>query len=56
MFYVIPSHLSSDDIPLVKRIEYLARGVMCIRSDTVGFSAQNGVFLKDLEDKVFLKL
>lgn len=42
----------SNKIPLVQRIEYLARAVMCMRSDTVGYSAHNGVLLKNLEDKL----
>lgn len=42
----------STKIPLAQRIEYLARAVMCMRSDTVGYSAHNGVLLKNLEDKL----
>lgn len=42
----------SNDIPLVQRIEYLARAVMCMRNDGVGYSITNGVLLKELEDKV----
>lgn len=42
----------SDAIPLVQRIEYLARAVMCMRNDGVGYSISNGVLLKELEDKV----
>lgn len=41
-----------EGLTLVKRIEYLARAVMCMRSDAVGYSANNGVLLKNLEDKV----
>ncbi|KFB48176.1 AGAP007999-PA-like protein [Anopheles sinensis] len=41
-----------DSIDLLRRIEYLARAVMCMRSESVGFSAHNGVLLKDLEDKL----
>lgn len=44
--------MNSDTIPLQQRIEYLARAVMCMRSDTVGSSVNNGVLLRDLEDKL----
>lgn len=43
-------------LPLTQRIEYLARAVMCMRSDAVGYSASNGVLLKNLEDKVWLRV
>lgn len=39
-------------IPLLQRIEYLARAVMCMRSDQVGYAPQLGVFLRELEDKI----
>lgn len=39
-------------VPLTQRIEYLVRAVMCMRSDAVGYSAGNGMLLKNLEDKV----
>ncbi|XP_035777971.1 nuclear pore complex protein Nup154-like [Anopheles albimanus] len=39
-------------IRLSKRIEYLARAVMCMRSESAGFTAHNGVLLKELEDKL----
>ncbi|XP_055921871.1 nuclear pore complex protein Nup154 [Eupeodes corollae] len=42
----------SENIPLVQRIEYLARAVMCMRNDGVGYSTVNGILLKDLEDKL----
>lgn len=42
----------SDSIPIEQRIEYLARAVMCMRNDGVGYSITNGVLLKELEDKV----
>lgn len=42
----------SNSVQLTQRIEYLARAVMCMRSDSVGYSAHNGVLLKNLEDKV----
>ncbi|XP_058986335.1 nuclear pore complex protein Nup154 isoform X2 [Musca domestica] len=41
-----------DEIPLQQRIEYLARAVMCMRNDGVGYSITNGVLLKELEDKL----
>lgn len=44
--------VQSDAIPLIQRIEYLGRAVMCMRSDTIGYSANNGFLLKNLEDKV----
>lgn len=44
----------NDQVNLEQRIEYLARAMMCMRSDSVGYSAHNGVFLKELEDKVSL--
>jgi len=37
---------------LLQRIEYLARAVMCMRSDQVGYAPHLGVFLRDLEDKI----
>lgn len=43
-------------IPLQQRIEYLARAVMCMRNDCVGYSITNGVLLKELEDKVIFLL
>ncbi|XP_052892720.1 nuclear pore complex protein Nup154 isoform X2 [Anopheles moucheti] len=46
------ANFASDSINLQQRIEYLARAVMCMRSESVGFSAHNGVLLKDLEDKL----
>ncbi|CAG9806092.1 unnamed protein product [Chironomus riparius] len=44
--------LHSEKIPLSKRIEYLARAVMSMRSDTVGYSSHHGEMLRDLEDKL----
>lgn len=44
--------MQSNSISLAQRIEYLARAVMCMRCDTVGYSAHNGILLKNLEDKV----
>lgn len=37
---------------LSERIEYLARAVMCMRSDNVGYATSNGISLKDIEDKL----
>lgn len=31
---------------------YLARSVMCMKSDKIGYAPQYGVFLRELEDKV----
>ncbi|KAJ4448862.1 hypothetical protein ANN_00253 [Periplaneta americana] len=39
-------------VTLLQRIEYLARAVMCMRSDQVGYAPQLGVFLRELEDKI----
>ncbi|KAJ6646130.1 Nuclear pore complex protein [Pseudolycoriella hygida] len=44
--------MQSEAIPLNQRIEYLSRAVMCMRSDTIGYSANNGFLLKNLEDKL----
>lgn len=41
-----------NNIDLDQRIEYLARSVMCMRNECVGYSVSNGVLLKELEDKV----
>lgn len=42
----------NSELQLTERIEYLARAVMCMRSETNGYSASNGVALIDIEDKV----
>ncbi|KAH8413233.1 hypothetical protein KR009_009074 [Drosophila setifemur] len=42
----------SENIALEQRIEYLVRAVMCMRNDNVGSSITNGIFLKELEDKL----
>lgn len=44
--------MPSNAISLGQRIEYLARAVMCMRCDSVGYSSHNGILLKNLEDKV----
>lgn len=45
----------SENITLDVRIDYLVRAVMCMRNETVGSSITNGIFLKELEDKVRLQ-
>ncbi|XP_024941469.1 nuclear pore complex protein Nup154 isoform X2 [Cephus cinctus] len=40
------------DMPLSQRVEYLARAVVCMRSDQAGYAPRLGVFLRELEDKV----
>lgn len=45
----------SENITLDVRIDYLVRAVMCMRNETVGSSITNGIFLKELEDKVRLR-
>lgn len=42
----------NSDLKLADRIEYLARAVMCMRSESNGYSANTGVSLVDIEDKV----
>lgn len=44
--------LPNNRLNLGERIEYLARAVMCMRSDPAGYSVTNGVLLKNIEDKV----
>lgn len=44
--------LPNNNLSLAERIEYLARAVMCMRSDPAGYSANSGVLLKNIEDKV----
>lgn len=44
--------MPTDSIDLAKRIEYIARAVMSMRSDTIGYSVHHGEFLRDLEDKL----
>lgn len=39
-------------ITLKERLAYLARAIMCMRSDKVGYAPYLGVFLRDLEDKM----
>ena len=41
-----------SSLTLVQRFEYLARAVMCLRSDQVGCAPQLGVFLRELEDMI----
>lgn len=40
------------DVPLSQRVEYLARAVVCMRSDQAGYAPYLGIFLRELEDKV----
>ncbi|KAH8377789.1 hypothetical protein KR093_007134, partial [Drosophila rubida] len=42
----------TENINLDVRIDYLVRAVMCMRNETVGSSITNGIFLKELEDKL----
>ncbi|XP_034940368.1 nuclear pore complex protein Nup155 [Chelonus insularis] len=41
-----------SDVSLSQRVEYLARAVVCMRSDQAGYAPYLGVFLRELEDKV----
>ncbi|XP_072403168.1 nuclear pore complex protein Nup154 [Diabrotica undecimpunctata] len=43
---------SGINIPLKERLAYLARSIMCMRSDKIGYAPYLGVFLRDLEDKL----
>lgn len=40
------------EISLSQRVEYLARAVVCMRSDQTGYAPYLGVFLRELEDKL----
>ena len=40
------------EISLSKRVEYLARAVVCMRSDQTGYAPYLGIFLRELEDKL----
>ncbi|EDV98990.1 GH13295 [Drosophila grimshawi] len=42
----------SENISLDVRIDYLVRAIMCMRNEKVGSSITNGIFLKELEDKL----
>ncbi|XP_012260855.2 nuclear pore complex protein Nup155 [Athalia rosae] len=42
----------SSDVPLSQRVEYLARAVVCMRSDQVGYAPYLGIYLRELEDNV----
>lgn len=49
--YYLP--LSSTDIPLRTRIEYLSRAIMCAKSSAMhSGSASEGEFLHELEEKM----
>ncbi|XP_012285460.1 nuclear pore complex protein Nup155 [Orussus abietinus] len=41
-----------SELSLPQRIEYLARAVVCMRSDQAGYAPHLGIFLRELEDKV----
>ncbi|XP_011350489.1 nuclear pore complex protein Nup155 isoform X2 [Ooceraea biroi] len=41
-----------SDVSLAKRVEYLARAVVCMRSDQTGYAPYLGIFLRELEDKL----
>ncbi|XP_014205239.1 nuclear pore complex protein Nup155 [Copidosoma floridanum] len=43
---------TGTEITLPQRVEYLARAVVCMRSDEAGYAPHLGVFLRELEDKV----
>lgn len=42
----------STNVTLKERLAYLARAIMCMRSDKNGYAPYLGVFLRDLEDKM----
>lgn len=44
--------MHSNSLSIDQRYEYLARAVMCMRNSNVGSASQNGILLKDLEDKL----
>ncbi|XP_077271412.1 nuclear pore complex protein Nup154 isoform X2 [Temnothorax americanus] len=41
-----------SETSLSKRVEYLARAVVCMRSDQTGYAPYLGIFLRELEDKL----
>ncbi|XP_071869599.1 nuclear pore complex protein Nup154 [Bombus fervidus] len=41
-----------SNVTLSQRVEYLARAVVCMRSDQAGYAPYLGIFLRELEDKV----
>ncbi|KAJ8921993.1 hypothetical protein NQ315_008631 [Exocentrus adspersus] len=43
---------SGNSVTLKERLSYLARAIMCMRSDKVGYAPCLGMFLRDLEDKM----
>ncbi|KAK4882783.1 hypothetical protein RN001_006102 [Aquatica leii] len=43
---------NGNGLTLKDRLERLARAVMCMRADKVGYAPHLGVFLRDLEDKL----
>lgn len=42
----------SPETSLSERVEYLARAVVCMRSDQAGYAPYLGIFLRELEDKL----
>ncbi|CAB0037630.1 unnamed protein product [Trichogramma brassicae] len=46
------SYMKRIEASLPQRVEYLARAVVCMRSDQAGYAPHLGVFLRELEDKV----
>ncbi|XP_001605127.2 nuclear pore complex protein Nup155 isoform X2 [Nasonia vitripennis] len=51
ILYALATKVGTD-ATLAQRVEYLARAVVCMRSDEAGYAPHLGVFLRELEDKV----
>ncbi|KAJ8681583.1 hypothetical protein QAD02_017375 [Eretmocerus hayati] len=51
ILYALATKVGTD-VSLSQRVEYLARAVVCMRSDEAGYAPHLGVFLRELEDKV----
>ncbi|XP_058794102.1 nuclear pore complex protein Nup155 isoform X2 [Phymastichus coffea] len=51
ILYALATKVGTD-ASLPQRVEYLARAVVCMRSDEAGYAPHLGVFLRELEDKV----
>ncbi|KAB0800462.1 hypothetical protein PPYR_06202 [Photinus pyralis] len=43
-----------NSLTLKQRVEHLSRGVMCMRSDKIGYAPHLGIMLRDLEDKLLI--
>ncbi|GJQ73093.1 Nup154 [Trypoxylus dichotomus] len=43
---------TGNTLTLQDRLAYLARSIMCMRSDKIGYAPYLGVFLRELEDKI----